>query len=218
MACKSATFCGDHSKLNLFHHLQYLESVRHDPWSAAKWFAEAERLEAQDEDMKNQDAMDGLDVNDPELRAAMMSAGSTLGAVGDRRAIIVINAQGIMQLTNQVAHDLFGYAKAEMRGKNVSMLIPAPLAQMHTSYIRNYITTGRGHVVGKTIQQMAMHKNRRSVCWSATATNSTTIMTQHTKPASCCGVVGQQASLLHLPACIQAATCFPDHNQSLRCW
>jgi PAS domain S-box-containing protein len=143
--------------------MQYLETVRHDPWSAAKWFAEAERLEAQDEDMKNQDAMDGLDVNDPELRAAMMSAGSTLGAVGDRRAIIVINAQGIMQLTNQVAHDLFGYAKAEMRGKNVSMLIPAPLAQMHTSYIRNYITTGRGHVVGRTIQQMALHKNRRSV-------------------------------------------------------
>jgi hypothetical protein len=52
--------------------------------------------------MKNQDAMDGLDVNDPELRAAMMSAGSTLGPVADRRAIIVINAQGIMQLTNQV--------------------------------------------------------------------------------------------------------------------
>jgi PAS domain-containing protein len=109
------------------HPLQYLESVRHDPWSAAKWFAEAERLEAQDEDMKNQDAMDGLDVNDPELRAAMMSAASTLGAV-DKRAIIVINAQGLIQLTNQVAHDLFGYTKAEIRGKNVSMLIPAPMS------------------------------------------------------------------------------------------
>ena len=32
---------------------KFLEHVKHDPWSAAKWFAEAETLEQHEEDLKN---------------------------------------------------------------------------------------------------------------------------------------------------------------------
>jgi PAS domain S-box-containing protein len=45
-------------------------------------------------------------------------------------------------MTNKVAHTLFGYNKTELRGKNISMLLPAVVAESHTSYIRNFITTG----------------------------------------------------------------------------
>jgi PAS domain S-box-containing protein len=47
-----------------------------------------------------------------------------------------------LQMTNKVAHTLFGYSKTELRGKNISMLLPAVIADNHNSYIRNYITTG----------------------------------------------------------------------------
>jgi PAS domain S-box-containing protein len=45
-------------------------------------------------------------------------------------------------MTNKASHTLFGYTKTEMRGKNVSMLMPSPVAEQHTGYIRNYIATG----------------------------------------------------------------------------
>jgi PAS domain S-box-containing protein len=45
-------------------------------------------------------------------------------------------------MTNRAVHPLFGYTKTEMRGKNVSLLLPPVVAEQHTSYIRNYITTG----------------------------------------------------------------------------
>lgn len=32
--------------------------------------------------------------------------------------------------------------QAETRGKNVSMLMPPPVSEAHTSYVRNYIATG----------------------------------------------------------------------------
>jgi hypothetical protein len=45
-------------------------------------------------------------------------------------------------MTNKVAHQLFGYTKTELRGKNISMLLPPMIAEQHTGYIRNYINTG----------------------------------------------------------------------------
>jgi hypothetical protein len=47
-----------------------------------------------------------------------------------------------MQMTNKVANQLFGYTKTELRGKNISMLLPPVIAEQHAGYIRNYITTG----------------------------------------------------------------------------
>jgi PAS domain S-box-containing protein len=46
-------------------------------------------------------------------------------------------------MTNKLAHTLFGYSKTEMRGKAVNMLMPPPVADVHTTYIRNYIQTGK---------------------------------------------------------------------------
>jgi PAS domain S-box-containing protein len=47
-----------------------------------------------------------------------------------------------MQMTNKVAHQLFGYTKTELRGKNISILLPPIIAEQHTGYIRSYISTG----------------------------------------------------------------------------
>jgi hypothetical protein len=41
------------------------------------------------------------------------------------------------------------------------MLIPAPMSQMHTGFIRTYINTGREKILGRIVHQMALHKNKR---------------------------------------------------------
>ncbi|KAL6762973.1 hypothetical protein V8C86DRAFT_516282 [Haematococcus lacustris] len=140
---------------------KFLEHVKHDPWGAAKWFAEAEKLESADEDQKNQDAIDGLDVSDPELRAAMMSAGPLGGTGANPRCVIIINAQGQIQMTNRALLDVFGYTKAEIREKNVGLLMPPSTAAVHNTYLRNYITSGQPKILNQATEQLAMTKDRR---------------------------------------------------------
>ncbi|KAJ9509395.1 hypothetical protein QJQ45_001848 [Haematococcus lacustris] len=124
-------------------------------------FGEAEKLESADEDQKNQDAIDGLDVSDPELRAAMMSAGPLGGTGANPRCVIIINAQGQIQMTNRALLDVFGYTKAEIREKNVGVLMPPSTAAVHNTYLRNYITSGQPKILNQATEQLAMTKDRR---------------------------------------------------------
>jgi hypothetical protein len=52
-----------------------------------------------------------------------------------------------------VAHKMFGYTKTELRGKNITMIMPPVLADNHTTYIRNYISTGDLGIRGSQIRQ-----------------------------------------------------------------
>ena len=73
-------------------------------------------------------------------------AGAIFNAAVD--AIMVINARGILQGVNQSAETLFGFSAAEILGKNVSLLMPAPYAQEHDSYINNYCASGERKIIG----------------------------------------------------------------------
>ncbi|RZK15832.1 MAG: PAS domain-containing sensor histidine kinase, partial [Pedobacter sp.] len=43
---------------------------------------------------------------------------------------------------------LFGFSKAELVGKNVSILMPQPDKARHDGYIQNYHDTGKKHIIG----------------------------------------------------------------------
>ncbi len=51
-------------------------------------------------------------------------------------------AQGIIQLANKHALKMLGYAKGELDGKNVSVIMPQPFSARHNGYLRNFVTTG----------------------------------------------------------------------------
>ena len=63
--------------------------------------------------------------------------------------IIVIDARGLIESLNAGAQRLFGYAEAEVLGKNVSMLMPAPFHDEHDSYLERYLNTGQAAIIGK---------------------------------------------------------------------
>lgn len=62
--------------------------------------------------------------------------------------LITIDQKGHIQAFNQSAERIFGYRAAEVRGKNVNVLMPAPYHDEHDQYLRNYQGTGEKKVIG----------------------------------------------------------------------
>jgi two-component system sensor kinase FixL len=62
--------------------------------------------------------------------------------------IIVIDANGLMQTYNKACERIFGYAAAEVIGRNVKMLMPSPDHERHDSYLENFKQTGERKIIG----------------------------------------------------------------------
>lgn len=63
-------------------------------------------------------------------------------------AIIVIDERGSIESFSPAAERLFGYAAEEVRGRNVSMLMPSPYREQHDRYMDHYLTTGERRIIG----------------------------------------------------------------------
>ncbi len=63
-------------------------------------------------------------------------------------AMIVIDERGTMQSFSAAAERLFGYSAAEVLGKNVKMLMPAPYRESHDGYLQRYLSTGERQIIG----------------------------------------------------------------------
>ena len=63
--------------------------------------------------------------------------------------IITIDDRGLIENINPAALQLFGFeTRAELLGKNVSVLMPEPDKKRHDSYIANYENTGQKKIIG----------------------------------------------------------------------
>ncbi len=61
---------------------------------------------------------------------------------------IIINTEGVVELFNPAAEIMFGYASSEVLGKNIKTLMPEPDRSHHDGYIKNYIDSGIGRIIG----------------------------------------------------------------------
>ena len=81
-----------------------------------------------------------------ELTAREAHLRSILDTVPE--AMIVIDKAGIVTSFSAAAAQLFGYDAAEVIGRNVKMLMPAPYREEHDGYIRRYLETGEARIIG----------------------------------------------------------------------
>jgi two-component system sensor kinase FixL len=80
------------------------------------------------------------------LRARESHLRSILSTVPD--AMVVIDESGAIRSFSAAAERLFGYAEADVRGRNVSLLMPSPDRERHDGYIQRYLTTGEKRIIG----------------------------------------------------------------------
>lgn len=74
-------------------------------------------------------------------------------------AIITIDDNGRIIATNPATEELFGYRQHEMKGRNVSMLMPSPDSERHDGYLRHYLETGEARIIGSGREITARRRN-----------------------------------------------------------
>jgi two-component system, LuxR family, sensor kinase FixL len=83
-------------------------------------------------------------IDDAEMREAQLE--SILATVPD--GMVVIDERGLIRSFSAAAERLFGYSAAEVKGRNVSMLMPSPYREQHDGYIGRYLATGERRIIG----------------------------------------------------------------------
>jgi len=73
--------------------------------------------------------------------------------------IVKISEKGIILSFNDSAERIFGYCADEVLGQNVKMLMPNPHQDAHDGYLKNYIRTGEGQIIGQGREVWALHKH-----------------------------------------------------------
>lgn len=84
------------------------------------------------------------DTNRPEPDDSLFDA--LIGFAVD--GIMVIDEKGVVRVYNRACERLFGYEAAEVIGRNVKMLMPAPYHDAHDGYLDHYVRTGEKHIIG----------------------------------------------------------------------
>lgn len=74
-------------------------------------------------------------------------------------AIMIIDRQGRIQRFNRAAEKLFGYREAEVRGQNVSLLMPEPHRSGHDGYLERYARTREASIIGKGREEYGLQRD-----------------------------------------------------------
>lgn len=79
-------------------------------------------------------------------------------------AVVSIDEQNHITLYNAAAEKLWGYAREEVLGKNVKMLVPREIQSQHDDFVNTNRSTGRDKIVG-TSREIKIERKDGSLLW-----------------------------------------------------
>lgn len=94
-------------------------------------------------------------------REEMLSAITSVA----RDAIVMLDGQGNVTFWNPAAEQIFGYSREEILGKDLHLLM-VPREEQYQAYkeaFQRFQQTGKGTLIGKTIELKAKHKDGREL-------------------------------------------------------
>ena len=96
-----------------------------------------------------------------EVESVLRASQNKLSAVFDAvpEGIVVIDERGTMTHLNPALCHMFGYAEEDLRGHNVSTLMPSDVANKHDGYLSTHMLTGRNAMINNTRVVAAKSKN-----------------------------------------------------------
>ncbi len=105
----------------------------------------AGRLRRQRNELREAQTRLQVQLTESERSAALTR--SILETAAD--GIVMVDERGTIVTANAAAGRLFGYATADLVGRNVSILMPEPHRSEHDAHLERYARTGEARVVGR---------------------------------------------------------------------
>ncbi|PNH03085.1 hypothetical protein TSOC_010874 [Tetrabaena socialis] len=94
---------------------KFLEKIKNDPWGAAMYYAEAERLE---------------ELKDTDGGGPLLPNGTPLGRMDELAvAVFVLTSDGSIQMANKQSHSMLGVKRGMLEGKGVTSILAPQYAQ-----------------------------------------------------------------------------------------
>ena len=78
-------------------------------------------------------------------------------------AIITIDADSTILFANHAAEKIFGYARDELIGQSLTMIMPEYLRHIHRAGLKRYLTTGNRHMAWEGVQLPGLRKDGTEV-------------------------------------------------------
>jgi PAS domain S-box-containing protein len=79
-------------------------------------------------------------------------------------AILMMDSQGVISFWNPAAESILGYRGEEAIGYNLhSLLMPERYREAHLAAFPEFVRTGRGNAIGKTVELVARRKDGREI-------------------------------------------------------
>lgn len=101
-----------------------------------------------------------------EMETALRQSEARLRSITDfaRDAILMMDSQGAISFWNPAAETILGYRAEEVLGRNLhALLVPARYQQAHHAAFPEFVRTGCGNAVGKTLELAALRKDGREI-------------------------------------------------------
>lgn len=73
--------------------------------------------------------------------------------------ILTMDAKGTIEMVNPAVEQMFGYQQDELTGKNISLLMPDAIAEMHQYWVDNYLNSPDKKISGRQLDTEGKRKD-----------------------------------------------------------